>query len=94
MNVGIPPRSRNQRAPAACDTPTDIVAASLVHPVAIARQNGRSVSRRNDGFPGDLIGDLPVNAFIQSAGLPHLPHAQRGGNSDKRGLADIEESTG
>lgn len=60
MNVGMPPRSRNQRVPAACDTPTDVAATSLVHPVAIARQNARSVSRRNDGFPGDFIADLPL----------------------------------
>ncbi|MGF9662076.1 hypothetical protein AAIH25_09430 [Arthrobacter crystallopoietes] len=70
MNVGMPPRSRNQRVPSVCDTPTEIAAASLVHPVVIARQNARSVSRRNDGFPGDSIGDLPVNAVIQPAGLP------------------------
>jgi hypothetical protein len=69
MNVGMPPRSRNQRVPAACDTPTDVAATSLVHPVAIARQNARSVSRRSDGFPGDFITGLPVNAFIQPAGL-------------------------
>jgi hypothetical protein len=41
-----------------------------VHPVAISRQNTRSVSRLNDGFPGDFITGLPVNAFIQPAGLP------------------------
>jgi hypothetical protein len=48
----------------------DFAATSLVHPVAIARQNARSVSRRSDGFPGDFITGLPVNAFIQPAGLP------------------------
>lgn len=26
--------------------------------------------RRSDGFPGDFIGDLPVNAFIHPAGRP------------------------
>jgi hypothetical protein len=41
-----------------------------VHPVSISRQNARSVARRSDGFPGDFIGDLPVAAFIQPAGLP------------------------
>jgi hypothetical protein len=70
MNVGMPPRSRNQRAPAACDTPANVAATSLVHPVAISRQNARSVSRRNDGFPGDFITGLPVATFIQPAGLP------------------------
>ena len=35
MNVGMPPRSRNQRVPTACDTPTDVAASSLVLPVAI-----------------------------------------------------------
>jgi transposase InsO family protein len=70
MNVGMPPRSRNQRLPAACDAPTAIAASSLVSPLPIARQNARSVSRRSDGFPGDFIRGLPVNAFIQPAGLP------------------------
>nr|WP_240974882.1 hypothetical protein [Arthrobacter sp. SF27] len=66
----MPPRSRNQRVPAACDTPANIAARSLVHPVAISRQNARSVSRLNDGFPGDFMTGLPVATFIQSAGLP------------------------
>jgi transposase InsO family protein len=38
--------------------------------LAISRQNKRSTSRRSEGFPGDFIGALPVNAFIQPAGLP------------------------
>ncbi|WP_329359623.1 integrase core domain-containing protein [Streptomyces sp. NBC_01483] len=66
----MPPRSRNQRLPAACDAPTAIAASSLVSPLAISRQNNRSTSRRSDGFPGDFIGALPVNAFIHPAGLP------------------------
>jgi putative transposase len=70
MNDGMPPRSRNQRLPAACDAPTATAASSLVSPLAISRQNKRSTSRRSDGAPGDLIGDLPVNSFIQPAGLP------------------------
>jgi hypothetical protein len=70
MNNGIPPRSRNHRLPAACDTPTAIAASSLVSPPAISCQNKRSTSRRSDGFPGDFIGDLPVNAVIHPAGLP------------------------
>jgi len=41
-----------------------------VSPVAISRQNARSTSRRNDGAPGDFIGDRPVNATIHPAGLP------------------------
>ena len=39
-------------------------------PSAISRQNARSTSRRNDGAPGDFIGDRPVNATIHPAGLP------------------------
>ena len=39
-------------------------------PLAIARQNRRSTSRRSDGFPGDFIGARPVNVFIHPAGLP------------------------
>jgi hypothetical protein len=70
MNVGMPPRSRNHRLPAACDTPTAVAASSLVTPLAISRQNNRSTSRRSDGAPGDFIADLPVNAFIHPAGLP------------------------
>jgi transposase InsO family protein len=38
--------------------------------LAISRQNNRSTSRRNDGFPGDFIGALPVNSIIHPAGLP------------------------
>lgn len=70
MKVGMPPRSWNQRLPAACDAPTAIAASSLVSPLAISRQNSRSASRRSDGFPGDFIGALPVSAFIHPAGLP------------------------
>src|SRR5437899_1137901 len=70
MNVGIPPRSLNQRLPAAEDAPTANAASSLLKPVAISRQNSRSTSRRSDGFPGDFIGALPVNSFIHPAGLP------------------------
>ena len=70
MNVGIPPRSRNHRLPAADDTPTASAASSLLKPSATRRQNARSTSRRNDGLPGDFIGALPVSSFIQPAGLP------------------------
>jgi Integrase core domain len=70
MNVGMPPRSRNHRLPAACDTPTASAASSLLKPSAIRRQNARSTSRRSDGLPGDFIGDRPVNSFIHPAGLP------------------------
>jgi len=66
----MPPPSRNQRLPAACDAPTAIPASSLVNPCAIKIQNSRSTSRRRDGAPGDFIGDLPVNSFIHPAGLP------------------------
>ncbi|MEH0975306.1 IS3 family transposase [Micromonospora sp. CPCC 205546] len=70
INSGMPPRCRNHLLPTACDTPTAVPASSLVSPLAISRQNKRSTSRRSDGFPGDFIGDLPVNAFIHPAGLP------------------------
>src|SRR3712207_5674382 len=70
LSAGIPPRSRNQREPAACDAPTATAASSLVRPLAISRQNPRSTSRRRDGAPGDFIAALPVNAFIHPAGLP------------------------
>jgi putative transposase len=39
-------------------------------PVAIARQNARSNSRRSAGAPGDFIGERPVNSFIHPAGRP------------------------
>jgi hypothetical protein len=67
---GIPPPSRNHRLPAACDAPTATPACSLVSPFAISRQNARWTSRRNDGRPGDFIGERPVNATIHPAGLP------------------------
>jgi transposase InsO family protein len=38
--------------------------------LAISRQNARCTSRRNDGAPGDFIGERPVNATIHPAGLP------------------------
>ena len=69
-NVGMPPRSRNHRLPAAPDTPTAAPASSLDDPLAISRQNRRSTSRRSDGAPGDFIGDRPVSSFIHPAGLP------------------------
>src|SRR5665647_1845701 len=69
-NGDMPPPSRNQRLPAACDAPTAIPASSLVNPCAIKIQNSRSTSRRRDSAPGDFIGDLPVSSFIHPAGLP------------------------
>lgn len=50
--------------------PTANAASSLLKPLVISRQNNRSTSRRNDGFPGDFIGALPVNSVIHPAGLP------------------------
>ena len=70
MNVGMPPRSLNQRLPAAADAPTASAASSLLKPLTISRQNSRSTSRRSDGFPGDFIGALPVSSRIHPAGLP------------------------
>jgi hypothetical protein len=70
MNVGIPPRSLNQRLPAAEDAPTANAASSLLRPLTISRQNDRSSSRRCVGCPGDFIGALPVNSLIHPAGLP------------------------
>src|SRR3954452_8329312 len=53
---GMPPASRNQRAPTAGDTPASIAAASLDRPAAIAAQNRRRFSRcatpRRPGDPG------------------------------------------
>jgi putative transposase len=70
MNVGIPPRSRNHRLPAADDAPTTSAASSLLKPSATRCQNNRSTSRLNDGAPGDFNGALPVNSIIHPAGLP------------------------
>src|SRR4051794_11145286 len=51
---GMPPASRNQRAPTAGDTPASIAAASLDRPAAIAAQNRRRFSRcATPGRPGD-----------------------------------------
>src|SRR3954453_24004794 len=66
----MPPRSRNHLVPAACDTPTAAAAPSLDRALATSHQNSRSTSRRSDGFPGDFIGERPVNSFIQPAGRP------------------------
>src|SRR3954468_17069552 len=50
---GMPPASRNQRAPTAGDTPASIAAASLDRPAAIAAQNRRRFSRcATPGRPG------------------------------------------
>src|SRR5215217_6369540 len=70
MNVGMPPRSRNHRLPAAPDAPTATAASSLDNPLATSRQKSRSTSRRREGAPGDFIGDRPVSSFIHPAGLP------------------------
>jgi hypothetical protein len=70
MNVGMPPRSRNHRLPAADGAPTASAASSLLEPSPIRRQNHRSTSRRSDGAPGDFTGALPLNSIIHSAGLP------------------------
>src|SRR6185295_237094 len=51
---GMPPASRNQRAPTGGDTPAEIAAASLDRPAAIAAQNRRRFSRcATPGRPGD-----------------------------------------
>jgi hypothetical protein len=70
MNVGMPPRSRNHRLPAAPDAPTATAASSLDNPLATSRQKSRSTSRRREGAPGDFAGDRPVSSFIHPAGLP------------------------
>src|SRR4051794_11930234 len=69
MNVGMPPRSRNHRLPAAPDAPTATAASSLDNPLATSRQKSRSTSRRREGAPGDFIGDRPVSSCIHPAGL-------------------------
>jgi Integrase core domain len=58
MNVGMPPRSRNQRLPAACEAPTASAASSLLKP-----RTQRRLARR-------LHRALPVNSSIHPAGLP------------------------
>jgi len=70
MNNGIPPRSRNQRVPAAWDTPTATAAFSLVIPVATCSQDWRSTSCRSDGAPGERIAPRLVNCCIHFDGRP------------------------
>src|SRR5215210_1102149 len=51
---GMPPASRNHRAPIAGDTPARHAASALARPAAIAAQNRRRSSRRaTPGRPGD-----------------------------------------
>lgn len=53
---GMPPASRNHRAPTAGDTPASAAAFSLDKPAAIAARNRRLSSRRaTGGRPGDHI---------------------------------------
>ena len=71
MNVGMPPRSRNHRLPAACDAPTAIAASSLVSPFAISRQNNAlHLAPKRRLAPATSSATVPVNAFIHPAGLP------------------------
>src|SRR3954466_4915416 len=54
VDGGMPPASRNHRAPTADDTPTPTAASSLDRPAAIAVQNRRRSSRRaTPGRPGE-----------------------------------------
>ena len=54
---GMPPASRNQRDPTACDTPPSRAASSLDRPAAIASQNRRRSSRfATPGRPGNHSG--------------------------------------
>jgi transposase InsO family protein len=73
---GMPPRSRNQRAPTGPDVPHASAASSLDNPSAIFTQNPRSTSRRIGGRPGDRIAGRPVSVTIHPGGLPiqHLRH--------------------
>jgi putative transposase len=73
---GMPPRSRNQRAPTGPDVPHARAASSLDNPSAIFTQNSRSTSRRIGGRPGDRIAGRPVSVTIHPGGLPiqHLRH--------------------
>src|SRR5262249_19831817 len=73
---GMPPRSRNQRAPTGADAPHAIAAASLDSPSAIFTQNPRSTSRRTGGRPGDRIAGRPVRVAIHPGRLP-IQHLRR-----------------
>ena len=54
VDGGMPPASRNQRDPTACDTPTPTAASSLDWPAAINVQKRRRSSRRaTPGPPGE-----------------------------------------
>src|SRR3954467_11447365 len=54
VDGGMPPASRNHRAPTAGDTPARSAASSLDRPAAIAAQNRRRSSRRaTPGRPGE-----------------------------------------
>jgi hypothetical protein len=56
VSDGIPPDSRNHRAPTADDTPACAAASSVHDPRAIASQNRTRSSRRAvEGRPGDHI---------------------------------------
>jgi len=57
---GMPPASRNQRVPTACDIPPSTAASSLAKPAAIAPQNRRRSSRPAvGGRPGENNGGRP-----------------------------------
>jgi hypothetical protein len=62
MKVGMPPRSRNQRLPAACDAPTAIAASSLVSP-------WRSLARTTVPHRGEAT----VSQATSSAPCPSAP---------------------
>jgi hypothetical protein len=67
----IPPPSRNQRVPAAGDTPASMPASSPGIPFAIATQNRCRCSRRaTGGRPGERIAGRPARAAAQPRGRP------------------------
>ena len=73
MNVGIPPRSRNHRLPAAATPPTATAASSLLEPLAISRQNSRSTSRRSDGAPATSSAPDPSTPSSTQPACPSQP---------------------
>ncbi len=66
IDGGMPPASRNHRAPTAGDTPAPTAASSLDRPAAIAIQNRRRSSRRaTPGRPGDRTSSRPDRSDLR-----------------------------
>jgi len=66
VDGGIPPASRNHRAPTAGDTPASAAASSLDKPAAITAQNRRRSSRRaTPGRPGERNTPRPARSELR-----------------------------